>query len=53
LYTQGQLGGVMVGCFLDFRFPIIENENDIGRLTFEVVLHLSGGRGVCIARIED
>ncbi len=52
LYTQGQLGGVMVGCFLDFRFPIIENENDIGRLTFEVVLHLSGG-DVCITCIED
>ena len=52
-YRQGQLGGVMVGCFLDFRFPIIENENDIGRLTFEVVLYLSGGGGVCTARIED
>src|SRR5206468_11132397 len=53
LEMQQDIGG-FAGCwFFKTRFPLVEKEYDVGRLTFEIFFDLSYGGIGCVTSIQD
>src|SRR6266436_9988508 len=53
LEMQQDIGGFASCSFFGTRFPLVEKEYDVGRLTFEIFFDLSCDGIVCVTSIQD
>src|SRR5206468_1992515 len=53
LEMQQDINGFAGCCFFKTRFPLVEKEYDVGRLTFEILVDLSCGGIGCVAGVQD